>query len=93
MRGIVGNLCVTLCVSGCNTSRHLHTKPHKGTSVNTQVTPFLMFQGQAKQAVEFYISLFSASRVEEEKLYGAGEAGQEGTVDRAVFSIAGQRIM
>ena len=70
-----------------------HTEAAKGASMKTRVTPFLMFEGKAQQAMEFYVSLFPDSRVEEVKLYGPGEAGQEGTVERGVFVLAGQRVM
>ena len=52
-----------------------------------------MFEGKAEEAMSFYVSLFPDSRVISISRYGAGEAGKEGTVMRAVFSIAGQEIM
>ena len=61
--------------------------------MKTQVRPFLMFEGKAEEAMSFYVSLFPDSRVISISRYGAGEAGKEGTVMRAVFSIAGQEIM
>ncbi len=61
--------------------------------MKTSVIPFLMFQGEAQQAMQLYVSLFPRSRVEEMKLYGPGDAGQEGTVERAEFSLVGQKIM
>lgn len=59
----------------------------------TKVTPFLMFTGQAEAAMNFYISLFADGRIVELQRYGAGQAGKEGTVFRAAFSIAGQTVM
>lgn len=57
------------------------------------VHPFLMFEGNANDAIDFYLSIFSNAEIVERKLYGPGEAGPEGTVNRAIFSIAGQSIM
>ncbi len=36
----------------------------------TQVTPFLMFEGKAEEAMRFYISLFPASQVVSIVRYG-----------------------
>jgi predicted 3-demethylubiquinone-9 3-methyltransferase (glyoxalase superfamily) len=57
------------------------------------VRPFLMFQNKdAEAAMRFYVSLFPGGKVLEFKPFGKGEAGAEGTVKTAVFSIAGQEI-
>lgn len=61
--------------------------------MKTKVTPFLMFEGKAEEAMNFYISLFEDSRVLCIKRYGPGEAGAEGSVMLAVFSLAEQTIM
>ena len=57
------------------------------------VLPFLMFEGRAEEAMNFYVSLFADGRIEEIKRYGAGQAGKEGSVQLARFSIAGQSVM
>ncbi len=57
------------------------------------ITPFLMFTGQAEEAMEFYTALFPNSRVIQIERYGPGEAGPEGTVKTAVFELCGQRFM
>lgn len=57
------------------------------------VTPFLMFQGTAEAAITFYTSIFSDSKMDFLEKYGPGEPGQAGTVKRAVFQVAGQRVM
>jgi predicted 3-demethylubiquinone-9 3-methyltransferase (glyoxalase superfamily) len=57
------------------------------------IRPFLMFEGQAKAAIDFYISLFPDGRIDSISFYGAGEPGKEGTVNRAAFTIAGQEVM
>jgi predicted 3-demethylubiquinone-9 3-methyltransferase (glyoxalase superfamily) len=55
-----------------------------------QVTPFLMFTGDAEQAMELYTSLFDDARVLTLTRWEAGGQGAEGTVQQATFSIAGQ---
>ena len=59
----------------------------------TKVRPFLMFQGHAEQAMHFYVSLFPGAALGEIVRYGAGEAGPEGSVKTASFSIADQTIL
>lgn len=61
--------------------------------MKTQVTPFLMFEGKAEEAMNLYVSLFPDSRVSSISRYGPGEAGKEGTVRQAVFALAGQSLM
>src|SRR5918995_1749922 len=55
-----------------------------------QVTPFLMFTGDAERAIELYTSLFDDARVLTLTRFGAEGPGAEGTVQQATFSIAGQ---
>ena len=58
------------------------------------VATFLMFQGgHAEAAMNFYVSLFADGRVDRIERYGAGEAGKEGSVKRAAFTLAGQSFM
>ena len=61
--------------------------------MTTKITPFLLFEGKAEEAMNFYVSLFENSRVTSIKRYGPGEAGAEGSVMQAAFSIAGQAVM
>ena len=58
-----------------------------------QVTPFLMFEGRAEEAMTFYLSLFDDGRIEHVNRYGPGGPGAEGSVMTAAFVIAGQRVM
>ncbi|WP_339230863.1 VOC family protein [Oceanobacillus sp. FSL K6-2867] len=59
-----------------------------------KVTPFLMFQdGKAEEAMNFYTSLIEDSRIIEIVRYGANEAGEEGTVMAAKFTLKGQEFM
>ncbi|KWX70008.1 hypothetical protein D3C73_809380 [compost metagenome] len=57
------------------------------------ISTFLMFEGQAEEAMNFYVSLFDRSEVTSIKRYGPGEAGAEGTVMHASFTIKGASFM
>lgn len=56
------------------------------------VTPFLMFEGAAEEAMRFYVSLFPHSSVTHVERYGPGEPGAEGSVKRAAFRVAGREL-
>jgi predicted 3-demethylubiquinone-9 3-methyltransferase (glyoxalase superfamily) len=58
----------------------------------SSVTPFLMFEGTAEAAMNFYVTLFHGS-VQRIQRYGPGEPGKEGSVKRADFRIAGQDVI
>lgn len=58
-----------------------------------RVRPFLMFRGRAEEAMTFYVSLFPDGKVVDIARYGAGQAGAEGSVMQAAFSIGGQTVM
>ena len=59
-----------------------------------KVTPFLMFQnGNAEEAMNFYTSIIKDSEITSIVRYGANEAGQEGTVMQATFTLKGQEFM
>ena len=59
-----------------------------------KITPFLMFQdGNAEEAMNFYTSIFEDSQITNIVRYGANEAGPEGTVMQATFTLKGQEFM
>ena len=60
---------------------------------HTKVRPFLMFQGQAEEAMKFYVSLFPGSEISDIVRYGPGEPGPEGSVMKAAFSVGGQSVL
>ena len=60
--------------------------------MSDEVLPFLMFDGQAEEAMRFYVSLFPEARVLEIARYGKG-ARAAGSVSRARFKIGGQTIL
>jgi len=58
-----------------------------------KITTFLMFTGNAEEAMDFYMSLFAGSQILEITRYGPGEAGAEGSVMHATFLLNGQEFM
>jgi predicted 3-demethylubiquinone-9 3-methyltransferase (glyoxalase superfamily) len=54
------------------------------------ITTFLMFEGKAEEAMNFYVSLFRNSRVIDITRYGPEGPGAEGSVLHATFSLNGQ---
>lgn len=59
-----------------------------------KATPFLMFQeGNAEEAMNFYTSIIEDSQITSIVRYGANEAGPEGTVMQATFTLKGQEFM
>lgn len=61
--------------------------------MSDQVMPFLMFEGQAEEAMRFYVSVFPDSKVLEISRYGKAAPGAEGTISRARFTVAGQTLL
>ncbi len=59
----------------------------------TSVRPFLMFEGKAQEAMDFYVSLIPGSEIIDVARYGPGEPGPEGSVKVASFAVAGQTVM
>jgi predicted 3-demethylubiquinone-9 3-methyltransferase (glyoxalase superfamily) len=57
-----------------------------------KMTPFLMFEGSAEEAMTTYVSVFPGSQIREVERYRAGEPGAEGSVKRALFTVAGQDV-
>jgi predicted 3-demethylubiquinone-9 3-methyltransferase (glyoxalase superfamily) len=58
-----------------------------------KITNFLMFNGEADAAMNFYIALFPKSEIVSVTRYKANEAGAEGSVMHAAFSLNGQQFM
>lgn len=59
----------------------------------SKITPFLMFEGQAEEAMNWYVSLFKDSEITRITRYGANEAGPEGSVMQAAFTLNGQEFL
>lgn len=62
-------------------------------SPRQKITTFLMFTGQAEEAMTFYTSLFENSAITSIQRYGPEGPGAEGSVLHATFSLAGQTFM
>ena len=58
-----------------------------------KITPFLWFNGQAEEAMNFYTSIFKNSKVGTVTRYGEGGPGPKGAVMSATFSLDGQEFM
>ncbi|MBI1280804.1 MAG: VOC family protein [Anaerolineaceae bacterium] len=59
----------------------------------SKITPFLWFDNQAEEAMNFYISLFNNSKIVSVSRYGEGAPVPAGTVMSATFELDGQTIM
>ena len=63
----------------------------------SQISTFLMFSGerlgQAEEAMNFYVSQFGDSSVNEVKRWGPGAPGPEGGIMHATFTLSGRRYM
>ncbi|MBV8251281.1 MAG: VOC family protein [Chitinophaga sp.] len=55
-----------------------------------KIVPFLWFDNQAEEAINFYISVFKNARIVEMNRYTAAGPGPEGSVMSATFEIEGQ---
>jgi predicted 3-demethylubiquinone-9 3-methyltransferase (glyoxalase superfamily) len=58
-----------------------------------KITPFLWFDGNAEEAVNFYVSLFDNSKVVSLSRYGDAGPGPKGQVMVMSFELAGQSFM
>lgn len=58
-----------------------------------KVTPFLMFEGRAEEAMTLYCETIPESSILDVTRYGAGEDGPEGSVKLARASIGGTEVM
>src|SRR5215469_17127667 len=58
-----------------------------------KVRPFLMFEGQAEEAMNLYVSLFPNARVLEIVRCGPNQPGPEGSVMKASFAIGDQTVL
>jgi len=57
-----------------------------------KITPFLWFDGNAEEAMNFYVSIFKNSKIVSERRYGDAGPGPKGTVMTGTFQIAGQEF-
>lgn len=57
-----------------------------------KITPFLWFDGNAEEAMNFYVSVFKNSKVVTVSRYGDTGPGTKGTVMSATFQLDGQNF-
>jgi predicted 3-demethylubiquinone-9 3-methyltransferase (glyoxalase superfamily) len=62
-------------------------------TASRKITTFLMFEGDAEEAMAFYLSLFDDAEVVSITRYGADGPGKEGSVQHATFSLAGEHFI
>ena len=55
-----------------------------------KITPFLWFDNNAEEAVNFYLTIFKDARIESITRYGEGGPGPEGSVMLVEFELEGQ---
>ncbi len=58
-----------------------------------KITPFLWFDDQAEEAMNFYVSIFKNSKVGTVTRYREGAPGPKGTVMSATFQLDGVEFM
>jgi predicted 3-demethylubiquinone-9 3-methyltransferase (glyoxalase superfamily) len=58
-----------------------------------KITPFLWFDGDAEEAVNFYTSIFKNSKTVSITRYGEEGPGPKGTLMSATFQLDGQEFM
>jgi predicted 3-demethylubiquinone-9 3-methyltransferase (glyoxalase superfamily) len=64
----------------------------EGAGVNT-VAPFLMFEGEAEEALTFYVSVVPDSRIVELRRYGPEGPGPEGSVMMGRAVLGGMEVL
>ncbi|HEY0983791.1 VOC family protein [Schlesneria sp.] len=57
------------------------------------IATFLMFEGKAEEAMNFYVSLFEGSEVQAIERYGKEGPGAAGSVKKADFLLGGHPMM
>jgi len=58
-----------------------------------KITPFLWFDNNAEEAINFYLSIFKNSRIVNMTRYGEAGPGPKGTVMTATFQLDGQEFV
>ena len=58
-----------------------------------KISPFLWFDGNAEEAVNFYVSIFKDAKILNLSRYGEAGPGPKGTVMSATFQLHGQEFI
>src|SRR6476661_6419045 len=69
-----------------------HADP-RGGSFMQKITPFLWFDNNAEEAVNFYVSVFPKSKIVSTSRYGDGGPGPKGQVMTMQFELDSQRFI
>ena len=59
----------------------------------SKITPFLWFDNNAEEAMNFYTSIFKNARIVNVSRWGEGGPGPKGTVMTATFQLEGQEFL
>ncbi len=66
---------------------------HEEDTLTQKITPFLWFDNNAEEAMNFYVSVFKNAEVLSVSRYGEAGPGPEGSVMVASFRLNGQEFM
>jgi predicted 3-demethylubiquinone-9 3-methyltransferase (glyoxalase superfamily) len=58
-----------------------------------KITPFLWFDNNAEEAINFYTSVFKTSKIKETGRFGEGGPGKDGKFFTGTFNLNGQEFM
>lgn len=61
--------------------------------INQKIVPFLWFDKNAEEAVDYYLSIFKHSRIVDVMRYGEAGPGPKGSVLTITFELEGQRFI
>lgn len=59
----------------------------------TNIQPFFMFNGNAEEAMRYYVDIFEEAEINELHRYGRDEPNHQGKVKEGVFTIYGQTLL
>jgi len=62
-------------------------------NITQKITPFLWFDYNAEEAMNFYVSVFNNSKIGTVTRYGDAGPGPKGSVLTAVFELEGQKFV
>lgn len=61
-------------------------------NTTSKITPFLWFNDNAEEAMNFYVSVFKNSKIKTVRRYGEAGPGKKGTVMTGTFVLEGQEF-
>ena len=62
-------------------------------NITQKITPFLWFDNNAEEAMNFYVSVFNNSKISTVTRYGDAGPGPKGSVLTAAFELEGQKFV